>query len=230
MTNRSLGSKAGGHQYPEKDMLVDDYHLKADAQIDKAPQYFVSSKALAARIGIANGEQAIAQAAVDKYQALVQGVHQETGEELTGNTQKQRTDRKKGHEFQLAPSKDLSMLAAFAATELREKILALREQGVQAAMQELASHARCRITVKGQVRYEAVDVAMLRCNHGSTRATVKDGEITDPSQPHLHDHFVVLNLGLDKDGNMRSVDYGAMMEHSRAISEAYNNTLASTDH
>lgn len=130
-----------------------------------------------------------------------------------------------GYDAQFAAPKSVSVLWALADTDTRAKIEVCQERAVRAAL-DFAQQAGAQIrTGHNGVNLEKTAFFGATFQHGESRPTERDdGEFR--SDPQLHTHSIIFNLGLGADGQWRALDGRTLMALQKAMGAQYHAELA----
>lgn len=127
--------------------------------------------------------------------------------------------RSVGYDLQFAAPKSVSVLAAFAEPDVRDRIMAAHDRAVRRAL-DFAFDEGLIVTRTGKQGkdrspVEAVSAAVYR--HFTSRA----------QDPQLHSHAVLLNLAVRADGKTGSIDNKDVLRNAGGIAALYRSELAS---
>lgn len=127
--------------------------------------------------------------------------------------------RSVGYDLQFAAPKSVSVLAAVAEPDVRDRIMAAHDRAVRRAM-DFAFDEGLIVTRTGKQGkdrspVEAVSAAVYR--HFTSRA----------QDPQLHSHAVLLNLAVRADGKTGSIDNKDVLRNAGGIAALYRSELAS---
>lgn len=119
-----------------------------------------------------------------------------------------------GYDLVFAPAKSASVLWAVGGTEARKAIEAAHHEAIEEAMEFLESEAVYTRRGRNGVRQEDVEGGLVytKFRHYDSR----NGD------PQLHDHVVVSNKVMGKDGKWSSLDGQPLHQYGVAVSEFYN--------
>jgi conjugative relaxase-like TrwC/TraI family protein len=171
------------------------------------------------QFGLANG------ADIDNrtFRALHAGEDPQTGEIIgKPNAQGERTH---GYDCQFGAPKSVSILWALADPDTRAKIEAIQERAVRAAL-DYAQQAGAQIrTGHNGVNLEKTKIFGATFQHGESRPTERE-DGTFRSDPQLHTHCIIFNLGQGEDGKWRALDGRALLGIQKAMGAQYHAELA----
>nr|AXV46671.1 conjugal transfer protein TraA, relaxase [Arthrobacter sp.] len=138
---------------------------------------------------------------------------EELGRFITAQT-KPAAQAVAGYDLVFAPAKSASVLWAVGGTEARKAIEAAHHEAIEEAMTFLESEAVYTRRGRNGVRQEEVEDGLVytKFRHYDSR----NGD------PQLHDHVVVSNKVLGKDGKWSSIDGQPLHQYGVAVSEFYN--------
>ncbi len=145
---------------------------------------------------------------------LAKGRHPETKAALV--RQSANGKRSVGYDVQFAAPKSVSVLAAFAEPEVRDKILAAHDRAVRRAMDYAfdAGLIVTRMGHAGKVRSPVAETSAAVYRHFTSRA----------QDPQLHSHAVLLNLSVRADQKQ----VGSIIETSCVTWAAYQLCFAAS--
>lgn len=148
---------------------------------------------------------------------LAKGRHPETKGALV--RQSANGKRSVGYDLQFAAPKSVSVLAAFAEPEVRDKILAAHDRAVRRALDYAfdAGLIVTRMGHAGKVRAPIIETSAAVYRHFTSRA----------QDPQLHSHAVLLNLGVRQDGKTGGIDNRDVLRHAGGIAALFRSELAS---
>ncbi|MCJ2067375.1 relaxase domain-containing protein [Methylobacterium sp. J-030] len=127
--------------------------------------------------------------------------------------------RSVGYDMQFAAPKSVSVLAAFAEPEVRDKILAAHDRAVRRALDFAFDEGLIvtRTGAQGKERTPVEEVSAAVYRHFTSRA----------QDPQLHSHAVLLNLAVRADGKTGSIDNKDILRNAGGIAALYRSELAS---
>ena len=172
-----------------------------------------------ADLGLADGQE------IDNavFRQVHEGVDPRTGEQI--GKPNAAGERVAGYDAQFAAPKSVSILWALADDATRAKIEACQERAVRAAL-DFCQQAGAQIrTGHNGVTIEKVRIFGATFQHGESRPTERaDG--LHRSDPQLHTHTIIMNLGQGADGKWRALDGRPLMALQKAMGAQYHAELA----
>lgn len=197
-----------------------------DMEVAEAPTRVGGDARAAAAIGLRVGETP-AEEAISHVSC---GCHALTGDVLTRRAGAQNTERTAYQDlvFSVPKSVSVEFAAARAAgdeTRARQLLEAMTEsvEGAIGHIQELVPLGRRRVGAEGVQVAVPARVAALLDVHSAARPV--RGQTS--GDPHLHTHTRVLNLGLQEDGTIASVNYWQLYQNVRALNALFECGLRS---
>lgn len=127
--------------------------------------------------------------------------------------------RSVGYDLQFAAPKSVSVLAAFAEPEVRDRIMAAHDRAVRRALNFAFDEGLIvsRTGAQGKDRTPVEEVSAAVYRHFTSRA----------QDPQLHSHAVLLNLSVRGDGKTGSLDNKDILRNAGGIAALYRSELAS---
>ena len=207
-------SRAGGGDYYIACQTADDYYANAGAK-EPPGEWFVAGSDPATRsaFGLQDASKFDGDAA-DKFKALVNGFHPETGEALTQNSGSKT--RVAIHDFTFSAPKSVSVIWSQAGDNLRTQIAAAQRESARDALEFLSDKAGYTRRGKGGEVKEHVALMGALFEHGSSRE----------NDPQLHTHGVILNLAVRADGTTGSIETKDLMSWQGAAASMYHAGLS----
>ena len=145
------------------------------------------------------------------------------GSEQIGKTNA-KGERVGGYDCQFAAPKSVSILWALADEETRAKVEAAQGRAVRAAL-DLAQQCGQIRTGHNGVDLEKTPIFGATFQHGESRPTDRDPGIFR-SDPQLHTHTIIFNLGQGADGDWRALDGRVLMNLQKAMGAQYHAELS----
>ncbi|MDN5825509.1 MAG: relaxase domain-containing protein, partial [Micrococcaceae bacterium] len=141
---------------------------------------------------------------------------EELGRFITAQT-KPASQAVAGYDLVFSPAKSVSVLWAVGGEEARTAIEAAHHEAIEESMAYLESEAVYTRRGRNGVRQEDVEGGLIysKFRHYDSR----NGD------PQLHDHVVVSNKVMGKDGKWSTLDGGLLYKYNVAASEFYNRTV-----
>ena len=138
-----------------------------------------------------------------------------------------KLERVGGYDVTFSAPKSVSVAWGLADTVLRRQIEQAQVRATDAALKMLEKNAAfCRSGKAGRLR-EPVRLTVAAFQHGGARPeTHADGTIF--SDPNLHTHAVVLNLGRKADGRFGALDGKGFFNWKMAAGATYHASLANS--
>jgi len=133
-------------------------------------------------------------------------------------------ERVGGYDCQFAAPKSVSILWALADDDTRAKIEAAQERAVRAAL-DLAQQTGQIRTGHNGVTLEKTPIFGATFQHGESRPTEREPG-TFRSDPQLHTHTIIFNLGQGADGDWRALDGRVLMALQKAMGAQYHAELS----
>lgn len=130
-----------------------------------------------------------------------------------------------GYDAQFGAPKSVSVLWALADAETRAKIESIQERAVRVALDFAQQHAAQIRTGHNGVIIEKVALMGATFQHGESRPTEREDR-SHRSDPQLHTHTIVFNLGQGADGKWRALDGRPLMAMQKAMGAQYHAELA----
>lgn len=127
--------------------------------------------------------------------------------------------RSVGYDMQFAAPKSVSVLAAFAEPEVRDRIVAAHDRAVRRALDFAFDEGLIvtRTGAQGKDRSPVEEVSAAVYRHFTSRA----------QDPQLHSHAVLLNLAVRADGKTGSIDNKDVLRNAGGIAALYRSELVS---
>ena len=134
-------------------------------------------------------------------------------------------DRVGGYDVQFGAPKSVSVLWALADGETRQKIEDCHAKAVRAGL-DFFQQAGAQIrTGHNGVEIEKTQIFGATFQHGESRPTERD-DGAFRSDPQLHTHSIIFNLGQGADGEWRALDGRPLMSLQKAAGAQYHAELA----
>ncbi len=146
------------------------------------------------------------------------------GQEQIGKPNAQG-ERVAGYDIQFGAPKSVSVLWALADPETRAKIESIHHRAVRAALdfgQQVGAQIR---TGHNGVNIEKTKMFGATFQHGESRPTERE-DGARRSDPQLHAHTIIFNLGQGADGKWRAIDGRPLMSLQKAMGAQYHAELA----
>ncbi len=153
----------------------------------------------------------------EEFVAILQGRDPRTGEQIASQSDK----RSPGTDMTFAPSKGVSILWAASDADTRKKIEAELHQASRRTL-DYAVRSGFFETRRGsgslgtQVNEPVAQIIAASFVHASNR----EGD------PDLHQHTVIANLALTKDGQYRALDFKPVFDNQKILSARFDAELA----
>jgi conjugative relaxase-like TrwC/TraI family protein len=146
-----------------------------------------------------------------------------TGEQI-GKTNAEG-ERVCGYDAQFGAPKSVSVLWALSDSETRAKIESIQERAVRAALDFAQQHAAQIRTGHDGVEIEKTTLLGATFQHGESRPTERE-DGSHRSDPQLHTHAILFNLGQGADGKWRALDGRPLMAMQKAMGAQYHAEMA----
>ncbi len=157
------------------------------------------------------------------FRALHAGEDPATGQQI--GKPNASGERVCGYDAQFAAPKSVSVLWALADADTRARIEACQERAVRAAL-NFAQQAGAQIrTGHNGINLEKTAFFGATFQHGESRPTERPDEAYR-SDPQLHTHTIIFNLGQGADGGWRALDGRSLMALQKAMGAQYHAELA----
>lgn len=123
-----------------------------------------------------------------------------------------------GWDFTFSAPKTVSVLWSQAPLEVRVQIEACHRRAVTAAMMHLEKEGISTRSGRGGKVQERIDPIFAAFTHSTSRA----------QDPQIHDHVILLNTGLTKDGKGGAVDARVLFQTLHTLGAIYREELRNT--
>src|SRR5579862_6861739 len=165
----------------------------------------------------------VGQVTEQQFEAIRQGLHPETGEQLRPRQSADRLSadgevQSRGrhlYDFTLSAPKSVSVVAALGEDE---RLVQAHQQAVETALQELEASAAARVRIGGANENRVTGNLVLAVYHHDTSREL---------DPQLHTHAVATNLTYDgTEGRWKALQASEIYERRAYLTEVYRNALA----
>lgn len=151
----------------------------------------------------------------EQLRALFQGVHPVTGKRLVQNAE--TSSRCPGHDLTFSAPKSVSI--AWVFPEFRQKIQDIQQRAVQATLDYAEAHFT--FSRVGSVRKD--DWSVVR---SKLVAAIFEHVTSRDLDCSLHDHVLTLNLGVDENGDTRTILSHPFYENRNLLGAIYRSNMA----
>jgi conjugative relaxase-like TrwC/TraI family protein len=199
-------------RYFDDHLQTGDYYLE---QAQDAPALAEWLGAGAQRLGLVGTVKR------DDFEAITKNRSPTTGERLTARMNR-ADNRRTWWDLAISPPKDVSVYAAFANEDTRQRIEALHWEASKLAAREMERHLAVRVRAGGADgnkigNCEGVVAAVL---HDTARPV---GGVPDP---HLHTHLLFANAVYDRDsGQWLALQNEGVLHVQKFVRQVYYNEL-----
>lgn len=175
------------------------------------------------KVGFAAGVESETQVQPREFERLHAGLDPD-GRSLQANDGG-KIERVGGYDMTFSAPKSVSVLWSLSDAETRMAIEQAQGRAVEIAVDVLEEHAAfCRIGKGGALR-ERVKLTVAAFVHGDARPAKHDDGMVF-SDPNVHTHAVILNLGQKSDGRIGALDGKVLFQWKMAAGAAYHLALA----